>query len=237
MFPPFETETWPASRPLTEWLLRLMPEGGTGYVRPRWSEAEKKKLADRFFGSRSARRWMTPTTGTCWSSSYGLAPITGPVIRCGGARWRSRSCWPTGYRARSWPSRRTSSNAPALLRAFIRFCHAERKIRPELTGQTLAAVGEHESGYQRVIRSPRPQGPAALLARLGVLGGDMPWGDEPFDFHQHFLEQLAEEVGGPEALDSLDGTRCRRRSSRGTRFPQVSATGLRQVLSRLRPVQ
>ena len=33
-FPPFETETWPASRPLTEWLLRLMPEGGTGYIRP-----------------------------------------------------------------------------------------------------------------------------------------------------------------------------------------------------------
>jgi hypothetical protein len=57
-----------------------------------------------------------------------------------------------------------------------------------------------------VIRSPRPQGPAALLANLGVLGGDMPWGDEPFDFHQHFLDQLAEEVGGRDALDSLDGT-------------------------------
>ena len=39
MFPPFETETWPASRPLTEWLLRLLPEGGTGYVRPTWSKA------------------------------------------------------------------------------------------------------------------------------------------------------------------------------------------------------
>jgi hypothetical protein len=57
-----------------------------------------------------------------------------------------------------------------------------------------------------VIRSPRPQGPAALLANLGVLGGDTPWEDEPFDFHQHFLDHLAEEVGGWDALDSLDGT-------------------------------
>src|ERR1700691_4660756 len=30
MFPPFETDTWPASRPLAEWLLRLMPAGGPG---------------------------------------------------------------------------------------------------------------------------------------------------------------------------------------------------------------
>ena len=51
MFPPVETETWPASRPLTEWLLRLLPEGGTGYVRPEWSEPAKKKLANRFFGA------------------------------------------------------------------------------------------------------------------------------------------------------------------------------------------
>src|SRR5205823_4884805 len=51
MFPPFETDTWPASRPLTEWLLRLLPEGGTGYVRPQWGEGAKKKLAARFFGS------------------------------------------------------------------------------------------------------------------------------------------------------------------------------------------
>jgi hypothetical protein len=51
MFPPFETETWPASRPLTEWLLRSLPDGGTGYVRPQWSEAAKKKLVKRFFAS------------------------------------------------------------------------------------------------------------------------------------------------------------------------------------------
>jgi Domain of unknown function (DUF6398) len=98
------------------------------------------------------------------------------------------------------------SKAPALLRAFIRFCHAERKIRPDLTDQTLAAVGKYEPEYQRVIRSPRPQGPAALFAQIGLLDG-RPWEDEPFDFHQHLLDQLAEEVGGQDALDLLDDRR------------------------------
>lgn len=33
--------------------------------------------------------------------------------------------------------------------------------------QTLDAVDEYEPGYQKLIRSPRPQGPAALLAAMG----------------------------------------------------------------------
>ena len=73
-----------------------------------------------------------------------------------------------------------------------------------LTDQTLAAVDEYEPEYQRVIRSPRPQGPMALLAAMGVLGDERPWEDEPMEAGRHFLEALAEEVGGQEALDALD---------------------------------
>lgn len=39
-----------------------------------------------------------------------------------------------------------------------------------------------------------------------MLGDDELWRDEPSDFHQHFVDQLAEEVGGQGALDSLDDT-------------------------------
>ncbi len=59
--------------------------------------------------------------------------------------------------------------APELLRALIRYAHRERGIRPGLTADTLAAVDEWEPDYQRVIRSPRPQGPAALLAAMVAL--------------------------------------------------------------------
>lgn len=205
-FPPFKTETWPASRPLTEWLLRLMPEGGTGFVRPRWGKTRQKKLADRFFGSvfgapldDAGHRDLLEQLlwfGTGYGPGDPLrwSPVAVEILLAG---WIPRKIVADASYL---------SKAPELLRAFIRFCHAERKIRPGLTGQTLAAVDEHEPEYQRVIRSPRPQGPMALLAQLGVLGDEEPPNDEPFAFHRHFLDQLAEEVGGQNALDSLDGT-------------------------------
>jgi Domain of unknown function (DUF6398) len=204
-FPPFETETWPASRPLAEWLLRLMPEGGTGYVRPTWNEAAKKKLANRFFGSRFGAPFADADHRDLLDQFLWFGTDYGPGDPL---RWSPVA---VEILLADWIPRKIVadvsylSKAPELLRAFIRFCHAERKIRPELTGQTLAAVGKHEPEYQRLIRSPRPQGPAALLAKLGLLDG-RPWEDEPLDFHQHLLDQLAEEVGGQDTLDSLDDT-------------------------------
>lgn len=51
MYPPLESETWPASRAFVEWVVRRLPEGGVGHVRPEWSEADREELTDRFFGS------------------------------------------------------------------------------------------------------------------------------------------------------------------------------------------
>jgi hypothetical protein len=204
MFPPFESETWPASRPLTEWLLRQLPEGGTGYVRPTWGEARKNKLANRFFGSEFGKPlddadhrdlldqflWF----GTDYGPGDPLrwSPVAVEILL---ADWIPRKIvGRPGY----------LSKAPALLRAFIRFCHAERKVRPTLTDQTLAAVDQHEPEYQRVIRSPRPQGPMALLAAMGVFGDQKPWEEEPSGAARYVLDALAEEVGGEDALDSLD---------------------------------
>jgi hypothetical protein len=214
MFPPVETETWPAARPLTEWLLRLLPEGGTGYVRPTWSKAATKKLANRFFGSPfggpldDADHRDLLDQLLWFGTDYGpgdplrWSPVAVEIVL---ADWIPRKIV---------ASPEYLSKAPALLRAFIRFCHAERKIRPALTDQTLAAVDEHEREYLRAIGSPRPQGPMALLAAMGMpVGGvpadpipdnPVPWQDGPFS--HDFLGALAEEVGGADALDSLDDT-------------------------------
>ena len=56
---------------------------------------------------------------------------------------------------------------PGVLRAFIRFAHDERGIRPTLTDETLAAVTEYAPEYLRIIATPHPQGPAAMLAAMG----------------------------------------------------------------------
>ena len=53
---------------------------------------------------RSASRSTTLITGICWIRSCGSAPTTGRATRCGGARSRWRSCWPTGSHERSWPA-------------------------------------------------------------------------------------------------------------------------------------
>jgi hypothetical protein len=55
-----------------------------------------------------------------------------------------------------------------------------------------------------------------------VLGDEL-WDDEPFDAHQHLLEQLAEDVGGLEALYSLDGVALPEEEFRWERVP----TGIR----------
>lgn len=105
------------------------------------------------------------------------------------------------------------SEAPAVLRAFIRFCHFERGVPTHLTEQTLDAADRWEPGCQASIRSPRPQGPAALLAAMGALGPDGPWDlplddeedDEPWGHESMMLALLERAVGGPELLEALDG--------------------------------
>src|SRR5205807_7331002 len=41
----------PACRPLVEWVTRLLPPGGQGYVRPEWDEDAQEALAARFIAS------------------------------------------------------------------------------------------------------------------------------------------------------------------------------------------
>ena len=206
MFPPLESETWPASRPLTEWLLRLLPEGGVGYVRPTWNEAGKNKLAKRFFGSEFGKPLNDDDHRDLLDQFLWFGTDYGPGDPL---RWSPVA---VEILLADWIPRKIAASpeylsaAPALLRAFIRFCHTERKIRPALTDETLAAVDEQEPEYLRVIRSPRPQGPMALLAAMGMLGGQQPWEDGPSGAGQYLLDALAEEVGGQDALDSLDAT-------------------------------
>jgi hypothetical protein len=93
-----------------------------------------------------------------------------------------------------------------LLRRFVLFCHGERGIRASLTAETLEAVDRWEPDYQRVIRSPRKQGPAALLEAFEAFSPDFSWDSpyQPLSYRQVMLEALEEAVGGETTLDSLN---------------------------------
>lgn len=196
--PTFETDTWPACRPLVEWAARLLPDGGRGYTRPQWDATDLDALTVRFLTSpfvthddddhpdllEAVLRFATgygPGDPLRWS------PVAVEILL---ADWFPRKVVAdAGYLAK----------LPDLLRAFVRFCHAERGIRRALTEETLAAVDRYESEYQRTIRSARPQGPDAFLAALGLVRRN-----DPPDYRHMMLDALRRAVGGERALDTLD---------------------------------
>jgi hypothetical protein len=212
-WPAYESDTWPACRPLVEWAARLMPAGGIGYQRREWSDAEMKALAKRFFASEFAAGLGDGDYRSLLADLIRFGADYGPGDPL---RWSPVA---VEIIMVDWIPRKLKADveylarAPRLLRAFIRYCHQERDIRPALTADTLAAVDQHEAEYQQIIRSPRLQGPAALLAAVGALDPDgaedmMTW---PADSEEgrkraaeHVLIQLAQDVGGESVLGSLD---------------------------------
>ncbi len=195
-FPPLETDTWPASRALVQWMAGLLPAGGTGYQRPEWTEQALADLAGRFRASRFAQG--VADHGDMLSSLLWFGTDYGPGDPL---RWSPVA---VEILLTDWVPRKIVAEVdlltvlPDLVRAFVRFCHHERGVRENLTEQTLAAVDAYEPDYQELIRSDRPQGPAALLAAMGAL-------DDPFpDVSEARLDMLRRAVGGDTALDALD---------------------------------
>ena len=210
LWPPLETDSWPACRPLVRWVVRQLPSGGQGYVRPEWSDAERAVLAERFFASPFGRDEDDDDGRSLFESLLWFGCDYGPGDPL---RWSPVA---VEILLSDWLPRKVVadvaflSRAPDLLRAFVRYSHAERGIREELTAETLAAVDEYEDEYQEVIRSPRPQGPAALMAAMGVPVGDGPFGADVMpwwadaSYEELALDTLAREVGGSGQLQSLD---------------------------------
>jgi hypothetical protein len=198
-YPPFTSESWPSCRAVVEWIVEMLPRGGHGYERPEWTDDQRTALVDRFFASAFSSREDADRRGLVddfiwFGCDYGpgdplrWSPVAVEIIL---ADWIPRKIVAdVSY----------LEQAPQLLGEFVRFCHHERSIPSYLTDETLEAIDRWEPEYQDVIRSDRPQGPAAILAKMGL----DPWSerdDDPSSLMRHVLE---ETVGGPEVLDSLD---------------------------------
>lgn len=65
---------------------------------------------------------------------------------------------------------------------------------------------------------------------MGVLD-DQEWEDEPSGFHRHVLDQLAEEAGGQDALDSLDDAPLPEEQFGWDRVPACARDRVGQVLA------
>jgi hypothetical protein len=212
-WPATESEDWPASRPLLEWILRQMPEGGAGFVRPEWSDEDREALVNRFLDSPYGRAFDRPEDRS----------IVGDLIRYRAdygygdpLRWS-----PTAIEILmlDWYSRKIVADQlylrrmPLVLRGFVQFTHAKINLDQELTAEALDAIEFHERAYHSIISKPRRQGPEAVLEAVGVLDAlddDLEYDDlEDHPLYDHddikmfVLNLLADQVGGHDRLMAL----------------------------------
>jgi hypothetical protein len=132
-------ESWGESRPLVEWMLSMLPGGGEAHVLREPSEEELDGIAERFLAS---------PFGPAWADDD-LRPLVDEVVAAGSANgigdplvWSPDNVGKLlDPRLRALDSLTPHvERAPDLLRDLIRYGHAERGLRRELTAAALAAV-------------------------------------------------------------------------------------------------
>lgn len=221
-YPPLESETWPAVRPLVEAVLRAAPAGGTGYQRPEYSETQLNELTEDFFSSEHGRHLDDGDHRPMLETLLWFGTDYGPGEPL---RWS-----PTAVEILllDWVPRKIMAPVdelkliPALLRAFVRYSHARRSVPAHLTEDTLAAIDSMEPDYVQSISSERRQGPEALLESAGALpplAGDATLEqrqaaiqgrlDELLELESSGIEEIMlaairRQVGGGEEMDRLD---------------------------------
>ncbi|BDB41015.1 hypothetical protein Mkiyose1665_29920 [Mycobacterium kiyosense] len=145
-----ESDTWPASRPLLQWLTRGLPEGGSGYQPPFFSEDQIEELLDRFFATVPGLRFddsgHRDLLRTCIDEG------TGDPLRWSAGRLRDL---PDVFLPLDEYSDERSIqdllDLPDVMRAYVPFAHAESGIRDELTAEAQAAIDEFESEFREMV--------------------------------------------------------------------------------------
>jgi hypothetical protein len=150
-------ESWAESRPLVEWMLTLLPEGGDGDALNDLSDEELDEVAERFLAS---------PFGPAWADDE-LRPLVDEVVVAGsGNGIGDPLIWsPDNVRKLLNPRLRlldsltpSLDRAPEVLRDLIRYGHAERGLRPELTAAALAAVDAATSSFVEALREADADG-------------------------------------------------------------------------------
>ena len=137
--PPFETETWPDVRPLTEWVVRLLPEGGEVPLAEPMTGIEKAAISERFLDSDEGQDLSEVQR----SLVDQLLDFKGGNGTFDPLRWSPTT---VAIFCEDWAPHRLNLSAeelaeiPTVLEAFIRFAHTELDLPAGATEDTLAAI-------------------------------------------------------------------------------------------------
>jgi hypothetical protein len=140
------------SRPLVEWMLSLLPEGGSDDELRELSDDELDEIADGFLAS---------PFGPSWADAE-VRPLVDEVLMAGSANgigdplvWSRRNV--QRLLEPRWRSLDDTTphleRAPELLRDLIRHGHAERGLRQQLTHDALAEVDAHADTFRSAVRA------------------------------------------------------------------------------------
>jgi hypothetical protein len=228
-FPQPETDTWPAARPLVEWLVRMLPAGGSARGRREWADEELEAMREEFFASTYAEgvdgedeRSLLETI-LWYATDYG----SGDPLRWSNVR--------VEILLADWLPRKVVADVPylakvpALLRRYVEFSHDKVGFQSELTQEVLDAVDQWEPEYQRLIRSERPHGAAAVAG--AVL--DAAHGLENTDdrsIGEVLLEELDRDVGDRYTLMNLDTSPLPDEAFEWSGIPEDTHERVRKVL-------
>ncbi len=143
MFALEDSDTWPATRPLLRWLVRLMPEGG--FIQR--GSADSDEILTRFFASPVGKEFNGSRDRQLLEMC--IDEGTGDPLRWSAPRLRQLLEEPIAE-FDDIPAE-DQLDVPDLLRAFIPFAHAESGIRQELTAEALAAIDEAADNYRVIV--------------------------------------------------------------------------------------
>ncbi len=186
------SETWPQSRAWLEWLIRLLPAGGTSDLGDVWSEYAIAGLAEDFVRSPEATglkhrdtadmvetlAWLHGDDPMRWSPIVVEVLLTDRLPR------------------KVIDTPKNMARYPTVLRAFIQYCHRVNGISAESTAETLCAVDEREPEFLDRVRGRSRAGGGRSSAPLS----------DPSAMVSEYLRRAIEDGHDPaEVMNSIIG--------------------------------
>ncbi|WP_152346019.1 hypothetical protein [Brevibacterium sp. CFH 10365] len=221
MFPPIETESWPGTRPMLEWMLRKLPNSGTGYEIRMWEPEEIDELVEDF----RASPFAAGLTEDEISHAHLLFEFQCNYGNNDPLRWSGT--FVERVMRDLYPRKVMSPEddlllMPTALAAIVLYANDRSGVDPVFTENALAAIEDNREEYTARVRGDDPGGEstADLFARLltGVDDDDDSMFSSDFDDEsadesflgdqasyvaEIFIGSGAEAVGGIDALQSL----------------------------------
>ena len=219
MYPPTETETWPGMRSLLEWMLRLLPSGGTGFEFRMWEPEDISEIVEDFLRSPHAAKLSEQEAEHAHQlfelqANYG----NNDPLRWSGSFVTRLMC--DLYARKNIAPDDYMLLMPTTLSAVVAYANERSGIDRVFTDNCLAAIEANRSRYEDLVTGERRDDSPFSDAGPGIPDASPTFPDAGPDGYlserltdlddpesmigRILLDGCAEAAGGYDALRSLD---------------------------------